>query len=235
MAGIQKDEFFIFYHQRLFNLKQIENLEPHMKTHQWASFNPELNILLSAELDALAKYWAMQANFKCRTSEERFGEFLARNAGPAWSKCSYLNLVRRAKNEAIQQEAELNQVLWERLPPLAKTPADFPWMYDLDLDSLLQDADIAASGIPAKWLYRSRYGEILYRHYRCGWIHALNPDPELHTDYHHIYDCEHPPQYLTRNGSRVFAIPTEFILSSFENVLNLFEAATPHDTQFEVR
>lgn len=122
---IPKHEFFEFFRQRLLNLKQIEPLAPSVKTHQWASFSPELNILLSAELDALAKYWAMQTSYVCQTSEQRLGEFLARNAGPAWSKCSYLNLIRRAKDEAdaarkgrkppkaglplaIKQEGELN-------------------------------------------------------------------------------------------------------------------------------
>ena len=49
-----KQEFFGFFRQRLANLKQIEALEPAVKMGTAASFNPELNILLSAELDALA-------------------------------------------------------------------------------------------------------------------------------------------------------------------------------------
>jgi hypothetical protein len=251
MIKIPKHEFFSFFRQRLLNLKQIEALAPSEKTHQWVSFNPELNILLSTELDALAKYWATQTGYKCQTSEQRLGEFLARNAGPAWSKCSYLNLIRRAKDEAetaraghkppraglplaIKQEVELNLILANKLPPLVKTPSVLPWSCDLGLDFLSQDVDIVAAGIPPAWLGRSRYGEILYRHYRCGWIHALNPDPELHTDYHHIFDPEHSPHYLLHNSSQVLAIPTEFILSSFEKALWGFEAATPPGAEFRV-
>jgi hypothetical protein len=174
-----------------------------VKVVSTASFNPELNVLLSAELDALAKYWTITQNFRYSNSTERFGKFLARHAGPAWGKCSHGNLLKRAAEEArtaksrhrpragglpdpIRQETELDRILHRLLGPLLWSPAVISWKDDPDLLILLQQEQTAAGGITADWLRRSRYGEILYRHYRSGWIHALDPHPELHTEYHHI-------------------------------------------------
>jgi hypothetical protein len=89
--------------------------------------------------------------------------------------------------------------------------------------------------VPAEWLRRSRYGEILHRHYRSGWIHAFDPDPELHVDDHLILDPEHSPHYLVRNGRRVLTIPSEFILVSFKRALKQFEAEIPDDAQILLR
>jgi hypothetical protein len=225
----------------LANLKQIEALEPAVKMRFAASFNPELNILLSAELDALAKYWGIGQKRSYPDSEQRLGEFLAHHAGPAWSKCSYLNLMQRASAEVkaaiqgchpkaaelpnpVRQESELKHILHQDLASIVWTSSVISWIHDPDLEFLLQNAKISAAGIPVKWLRRSRYGEILYRHCRNGWIHALDPDRELQTKYHLILDPEHSLHYVWHNSSRVLAIPTEFILASFELALRAFEA-----------
>ena len=101
MTKTTKQEFFGFFCQRLVNLKQIEALDPAVKMGSAASFNPELNILLSAELDALAKYWAInQNNIYAREPDKRLGEFLSHHSHPAWSYCSHLDLIRRASEES---------------------------------------------------------------------------------------------------------------------------------------
>jgi hypothetical protein len=241
MDQVPKSEFFDFFRQRLANLQQIENLSPATKMGQMGSFNPELNILLSAELDALAKYWAINKGLTYPNSPQRLGDFLASHAGPPWSKCSHLNLMKRASDESkaagrghhsrstelpdpARQEKELFQILQKILGPAVWTPQVISWMHDADLDLLLQHPDISVAGIPGDWLRRSRYGEMLYRHYRSGWLHALNPDPELETEFHFILGPDHEPHYFLRNTTRAFAIPTEFILASFEPALRAFEA-----------
>jgi len=247
-----KQEFFGFFCQRLSNLKHIENLEPAVKTGSAASFNPELNILLSAELDALGKYWAINQSLGFPNSEQRVGEFLARHAGPAWSQCSHLDLIRRASAEAkavrrghhpkrgelpdpLRQLVDLDRILHEDLGPLVWTHSDISWQEDPSLDFLSQSSKISAAGIPVEWLRRSRYGEILYRHYRSAWLHALDPDPELHTEYHRIWDPEHSPYYLWHNSGRAFAIPTEFILHGLETALKAFEVEIPAGAEIVLR
>jgi hypothetical protein len=104
--------------------------------------------------------------------------------------------------------------LREDLGPLVWTPSDISWEHDPALDFLSQNPKISAAGIPVEWLRRSRYGEILYRHYRSGWIHALDPDPELHTEDHRILDPMHSPHYMWHNSGRVFAIPSSSTASN---------------------
>jgi hypothetical protein len=253
MTRTTKQEFFGFFRQRLANLKQIEALEPAVKTGSAASFSPELNILLSAELDALAKYWAINQNsIYSQEPDKRLGEFLSRHSHPAWSYCSHLDLIRRASKESREarqghrptgkelpdpsrQLADLDRILHEDLGLLVWTHSDISWQHDPSFDFLSQSSKISAAGIPVEWLRRSRYGEILYRHYRSGWIHALDPDPELHTEFHHILDREHSPHSLWHNNARVFAIPTEFILRSLEAALKAFKAATPDGAEIVLR
>jgi hypothetical protein len=248
MTRTTKQEFFGFFRQRLTNLNQIKDLEPSVKIRVEAIFNPELNVLLSVALDALAKYWAIYHNHHHRNAETRLGEFLARHGGAAWSQCSHLNLMRRAKAEAtkvslgrrpksgeladpILQKTQISAILQKKLPPLVCTPAYITWDYDLSFESLSHDVEMLAAKVPAEWLRRSRYGEILYRHYRNGWIHAFNPDLELHVDDHMIVDPDHSPHYLWRNNRRVLTIPTEFILVSFDRALTQFEAEIPDNAQ----
>ncbi len=241
MRRTSKEEFFAFFRQRLANLKQIEDLAPAQKVRTAGSFNPEINVLLGVALDALAKYWAISRNLAFPTLAECFGQFLATHAGHAWGKCSHLDLLGRASKEAraasaghhpnaqelldpVRQKGELCDTLHQVLGPLVWTPSVISWTHDPDLKTLAKHARISAAGISRDWLRRSRYGEILYRHWRSGWIHALDPDPELLTEYHLILDPDHPPHYVLHNHARVLAIPTEFILASFERALRAFEA-----------
>lgn len=233
MKKLPKQEFFDFFRQRLANLQQIEALEPAVKMGSAASFNPELNILLSAELDALAKYWAInQKGVYAQEPDKRLGEFLSRHSHPAWGYCSHLDLIRRASKESREagqghrpttkelpdpsrQLAELDRILHEDLGRLVWTHSDISWRQDPSLDFLSQSSKISSAGIPVEWLHRSRYGEILYRHYRSGWLHALDPDPELHTEYHRIWDPEHSPHYLWHNtvASLLFPLNSFFTAS----------------------
>lgn len=252
MMRTTKQDFFDFFRQRLANLRQIEDLKPSVNIRTESTFNPELNVLLSVFLDALAKYWAIYRNDSYPHAETRLGEFLAHHGGAAWGQCSYVYVMRRAKAEAtaasrghrpkpeelpdpVRQEKQLNEILHKKLPTLVWTPADITWCHDLSFESLSKDAETLAANVPAEWLRRSRYGEIIYRHYRSGWIHALDPDPELHVDDHIIVDPDHSPHYLWRNHRRVLTIPTEFILVSFCGALTHFEAEIPGDAQILLR
>ena len=243
---IPKQNFFDFFRQRLTNLKQVGDLLPKVSLRLQASFEPEFNVLLAAELDALAKYWSINQHPPLtRDAAFRWGEFLARNANPAWSKCSYLNMMERARTEALaakqghkpkprelsnpkQQEAILDTVLGKVLPPDVRVPyAVIGWESDPTLSDLSAHREIIEAGISEEWLRRSRYGEILYRHHRCGWIHALDPGRELATDVVLKLGADYPPHYIDTNGTRKLAIPPEYILASLEQAITNFEKDIP--------
>ena len=234
MKQVSTREFFTFFGQRLANLRELDTRNPAVKIHPAASFNPELNILVSAQIDALAKYWALNSGRHFANSESRFGEFLAAHAGEPWAKCSHQNLLARAGAEAAghkprrdrpggpaRQLKELHSILHKLLAPVVWVPAGvLPWTQDPSLQVLLDDPDIRAAGIPGSWLQRSRYGEFLYRHYRSGWLHALDPDPELGNG----YACSSSPHYVEDiHGSRTLVIPTGFIVESFESAMESFK------------
>lgn len=229
-----KEEFFNFYEQRIANLEQIETLQPTVKAHGYASFNPELNILLAAELDSLSKYWAISVGKKYPSSGQQLGEFLEKSANaPIWMRCSHVNLLGRAsgeiapKNKLTQNQYKvLCHELDSLLAPIVKIPyAVFDWRQDPDLSILVSNAEIQGAGISSKWLRLSRYGEILYRHHRCGWLHALNPDPELLTE---IQDrTQKEPHYRTLNEKVGLIIPTEFILQTLKDAVSSFASSVP--------
>src|SRR6266851_9623820 len=213
MTDIPKANFFDFFRQRLANLKQLQASSPSVSIHPFSSFNPEINILLATELDALAKYWCLSQKLRFRYQQNKFGEFLASHGGPIWKKCSHMDLLNRVSKEkaavnkswAAVVERELKRILAPMVwaIPLAVVPGD----QDADLIVLSDNVNIKSAGIPAEWLQRSRYGEFLYRHYRSAWVHALNPDPELFVDYHMVLDSDHSPHYIELNGCRTLAIP----------------------------
>lgn len=197
MLKITKDQFFSFFQQRLANIKQLEQLPLAFCAREFASFNPELNILLSVELDALAKYWDLNTNKpRITNSGTRLGEFLARHGDSAiWTKCSHVDLLRRATREEsstmikkrrgkiyladrARQSGVLDSVLRKVLAPSVFVPTGvLRWYQDPSFDFLSAYPDIQAAGISPDWLRRSRYGEMIYCHHRSAWVHALEPRP----------------------------------------------------------
>jgi hypothetical protein len=230
MTQIPKADFFDFFRQRLANLKQLQVSSPSVSIRPFASFNPEINILLATELDALAKYWGLSQKLHFPL-EKKYGEFLAKHGGPIWNKCNHTDLLDRASKEktavnkgwAAVLERELKRILG---PVVWGIPgAVVPGHQDADFTVLSDNAEIKSAGIPAEWLQSSRYGEFLYRHYRSAWVHGLNPDPELFVDHHMVLDSDHSPHYIDSNGRRRLAIPTEFILVTLERALKSLESS----------
>ncbi|MCL5045022.1 MAG: hypothetical protein M1336_07025 [Deltaproteobacteria bacterium] len=170
MASVPKDQFFLYFRQRLENLKQLGGVQPAQRLNPAASFEPEQNILAGAEIDALAGYWAAHEKRCFKSSACRMAEFLATHARPEiWNRCSHTDLLERAASLAPEALQRLQAVLTQTSGPDKAMPERIlSWQDDPDFATLTRNAALQAAGVPEKFLANSRYGAILYRHYRCA-------------------------------------------------------------------
>jgi hypothetical protein len=232
MSNVPKAQFFGYFRRRLKNLKLIKDTfgEP---------VEPEGNILAGAELDALAKYWAKHSNRPEKPAGRRLAIFLATHANAAiWTKCSHTDLRERAKSELDPRQRAALQVCLSGIPSEYAThdARVLSWTIDPDFGTLQHDRLLIRTGVPLEFLEKCRYGEILYRLYRCAWIHDLTPDDRLDTDSslpltvlaESQGSCPPQPYYAARNHVRGLVIPQPFILSTLEKALNSFEQSVPN-------
>jgi hypothetical protein len=238
MTSVPKEHFSRYFRQRLENLKQLATLRPQQKASLAASFEPEQNILASAEIDALAKYWAI---YKGRRSNElgrdRMAEFLATHGDARiWSKCSHTNLLERAAPLASSQRSAVETVIRQLCPQSTTMVVQMlTWRDDPDFAMLKSDATLQKAGVPEKFLANCRYGAILCRSYRCAWVHELNSDSRFQTHeiipwdlLGHAQGQNSPePHYMAKNNVRRIVIPEPFIIETFEQVLDSFERSVP--------
>jgi hypothetical protein len=230
MSNVPKAQFFDYFRHRLKNLKLIKD-----------QFEPEGNILAGAVLDALAKYWAKHSNRPEEPAGRRLAEFLATHANAViWMKCSHTDLRERARSGLDPQQRAALQGCLNGIPSEDAThdARVLSWTIDPDFGTLQRDGLLNGAGVPVEFLEKSRYGEILYRLYRCAWIHDMTPDDRLNTDSSHLLSLlaesqgSGPPQpyYAARNHVRRLVIPQPFILSTLEKALNSFEQSVPNGT-----
>ncbi|MCL4527539.1 MAG: hypothetical protein M1492_14060 [Gammaproteobacteria bacterium] len=185
--------------------------------HPYASFNPEFNILLAASLDSLAKYWDLtKSPGSGLKGGQRLGEFLVTHADPnIWGRCSRLALLRSLPKGTTDIETIS--------PSIHHDPAEvFTWRDDPKYSDLVLNDDLSKA-VDGRRLRKSRYGEILYSHYRCGWLHALNPDSEILTE----GELRYEPHYCCHNGQCKFVIPTKFVMRTFEAAICSFQKKAP--------
>lgn len=236
MSNVPKAQFFGYFRRRLKNLKLI-------KDQFGEAVEPEGNILAGAELDALAKYWAKHSKRPEKPAGRRMAEFLAAHANTViWTKCSHTDLRERAKSKLDPRQRAALQRCLSGIPSEDAThdASVLSWTIDPDFGTLQHDGLLNSTGIPVEFLEKSRYGEILYRLYRCAWIHDLTPDDHLNTDSSHPLTLlaesqgSGPPQpyYAARNHVRGLVIPQPFILSTLEEAINRFEQSVPNGTSF---
>jgi len=232
MKYISKEDFFSFYCQRLANLKQIEGLHPEIMIHPYASFNPEFNILLAALLDSLAKYWDLTVlGGLDKQHGMRFGTFLVTHADPnIWGRCSRLALLRSSpKGLCDDKKTILRAEVEKTYPSKHPDPAEvFGWQDDPEYSELAANAELKKVDCD-RWLRKSRYGEILYSHYRCGWLHALNPDSAILTESAHGDE----PHYCSHNSQRAFVIPTKFVVRTLKEAICSFQEKAPDRIRLE--
>lgn len=226
VSSVPKAQFFGYFRRRIQNLKRIRDQFGH-------PFEPEENILAAAELDALAKYWAKHQNRPQSPAANRLTEFLAAHADAAiWTKCSHTDLRERAKVKLNPQQQAALQKCLSGIPSedATRDASVLSWTIDLDFVALRDDSLLNSVGVPSKFLQESRYGAILYRHYRNAWVHDLTPDEGLSTDGPIPATLLPEPHYAARNHVRGLVIPQPFILSTLEKAFDGFEQSVPIGT-----
>jgi len=174
------DRFFTYWRDRALFIEQLSLPERHH----------EANVLLLASLDSLAALW--QRAFKPterQSHARRFGQFLvecsleqAANLGRVsipyvrWraaeqvpdfpsSVLQLLQGLRAPANPAAPYSMEARQL---RLVANDPTPTE---LLDADLSSARGAMRGKSKQTIEDWILDSRFAEILYREYRCAWIH----------------------------------------------------------------
>ena len=238
MPSVPKKWFFVYFRQRLENVKWLSAVQPDHKGSPAASFEPEQNILAGAEIDALARYWSIYENRTFQRAADRMAEFLATHGNARiWNKCSHADLRGRAALLKTDTERQALETVLIRLLPQSAAPIErmLSWRDDPDFVTVKSDAKLQNGGIPNKFLADSRYGAILYRCYRCAWVHELNPDDAIQTEeiipwgqLARVQGEDSPePYYMARNHVRRLVIPAPFIIGTFEQVLDSFQRSVP--------
>lgn len=218
------ERFFTFFKRRVQHARSL--CTPGEK---YTPTEPDLHVLVSAGLDALSLYWAKTfrpALTKNRQEVYRMGEFLVRHGdGRIFCKCSAPNLLDRA----IKENAALVPLVRKYLDDDSESGLVRFWHEDPDFEQVVRDFR-GAKGAETAWLQRSRYGELLYREYRCMWVHQFQWSLKLADP----YDPDEPePRYQNKyvlDSKREAMCHVQLPMFSRAFILNTYEAVV---TSFE--
>lgn len=210
--------FFRYYLQRLANLQRLAEVRPATVADFPGSFDPDRLILAVAGLDSLAYHWDRVYGAGTRSHGERLGEFLVEHGdATVFAKCSMPELLTRAL--ADRRQTLVDALV--RVPNATNPPAtQRRWQEDPTLRDLLATSAIAGAVDP-DWVRRSRYGEILYKKFRCSWVHEFD-GPGTGPPLFDVSPDE--PRYDNRNGERELIFPLSFLLKTYETAIESFAA-----------
>lgn len=222
---LDNEPFFAYWRRRVDNARWL-----HDELRSGARMlEPEIHILATAGLDALANYWAAtfrpSLNGRGAPAGRRLHEFLCQHGdAQVFRKISAPDLVWRAHESASAVEPLARCHLGERIT----SGRVRYWEDDPDADVVLADDELvsAAPGRnveeQARWVEKSRYAEILYSDLRCAWLHESNPSPSTSRAYE---DEQGPPRYqnwLTGVPKRI-VFPVAYLIRIFDAAVHSFE------------
>jgi len=219
--------FFGYFGTRADNVEQLEGKGP---------FAPDQHVLIAAGLDALAGYWGRLYAPSIKSGAERMSQFLLTHSNRAIiGKCSGPDAMRRA----VAQQKPWASVLATAVGHRPFGGLVRSWRDDPDCDALCGARAVLAAGIDATWLRRSSYGEILYRKYRCAWVHELEGSSDLS---YFDDDLSAEPQYQNKVIARPchpahVPVPVDqrliltkrFLMSVYRQAIASFEKACRDD------
>jgi hypothetical protein len=211
--------FFTYFRSRT---STIERLASEPKTF------PDASILLAACLDALANYWAGAFGLSFGRDMRRFGEFLQEFGPTEFERVSGPHLSERARaiSPATQFSSAVASIVPEGPSSLVRTWQKDPTLADLAASTLMQVPPPKEGAV--EWLKDSRYGERVYKLYRCNWIHEAAESPETGRD---VFDrLRDEPGYqnlfdptCSNSQRRKLILPHAFLARTFAVTLNNFE------------
>lgn len=224
--GWRIDRFFRWFSGRLANAESLSGLHA-ADSASPQSYEPEQHVLIGAGLDALAKYWASAFSPGLTKASPRMQAFLVENANSTgiWGRVAAPMLRSNA--------AKRHQTDWvDAVSRAAGAGRSITRSYKDDpfRDDLLAHPDIANSGIPPEVVDRYLYGRLLYKEYRCAWVHDFEASDELSSP----GGGAAVPRYqaLTvfagelENGQHRLRLvfPLSFLLSTYREAIASFEA-----------
>lgn len=227
------DRFFGWYSQRVANLQSLSGIEPPEPHHHEPTYEPEQHVLIGAGLDSLAKHWAdaFPVSPKLRSAGDRMQAFLAEmaNSKGIWERVAAPMLRAEAVRRGHPAWAE---AIGNAAGSQETHGSVRGYESDLPLLSLVADPRIRAARVPVKLMARFQYGQVLYREYRCTWIHEFDTPEELAP---HGWD-DGPPRYQNLNilegdaGAGSFRLKhrlvfsLRFLLDAYAEAVDSFKA-----------
>ena len=222
------ESFFRFFRHRVQN---VRTLCPPADSQ--GPMEPDFHVLVSAGLDSLALYWAK--TFSPRLVNDklgalRMGESLLQHGNSSiFAKCSAPNLLDRVTSQGMTALFPFIGKYLHNEGPLGTVRT---WQHDPDLTQVAPDLlHVGVKGVNATWVQRSRYGELLFREYRCMWLHQFQPSERLASNY---APDESEPRYqnllvpddvgtdFERRQLPMF--PRAFMLTTYQTVVAQFES-----------
>lgn len=186
--------FFDGYRRRLLNVRALSTLPapPGVPTRA-QSFEVDQHILIGAGIDAMANDWARvfapEWNRPGRSSP-RMQEFLRENANSSriFDRIAGPLLVDAlvdaaidvrpedpvAADQTLRQAVAVRDVVNDRRSGNVRFAHDDPFY-----DEFLRDERILALRLDEITVRKARFGEVLYKAYRCPWLHEGRPSPLL--------------------------------------------------------
>jgi hypothetical protein len=145
-----------------------------------AEFRVERYIVLGAILESLSARRAQMLGRKRLPGAEKMAEFLCSYGPPdVFGRCSGPDLLRRARDEHPNVlDALKAKIKFHPLTGIVREWHDDPLLEELLADQTLKAAAAGISDLPT-WLRASCYGDMIYRNFRCAWVHSLGPNRDL--------------------------------------------------------
>lgn len=227
------DRFFAWYFQRLANLESLTSTTPPAPHHHLPTYEPDQHVLIGAGLDSLAKHWARAFPKPPRPSKHgpRMQAFLVENANSMgiWHRAAapMLRAAAMKRKQPTWAQAIANAAGCQETYGLVRGYEDDP-----PLDDLTTHPSIIEAKVPAGFIEEFLHGRVLYREYRCGWLHEFDRSEELAP---HGWDGGPPryqnillpsadvstPEQIRRKHRLVFSLP--FLLKVYREAITTFK------------
>jgi hypothetical protein len=236
--------FFSWFRQRRANAEALPNHPPPQIPNGRPSFVPDQHVLIGAGLDALATAWGETFAPDARRGGERWQRFLLETTGPSlFGRIAAPLLVDALVKDKLVDEAVVVRrvVRDERHSGTVRFPVESDPMFD----DFMAHREIVPLKLDRRWergsamyggVERFRFGEVLYKEYRCHWVHrmyassALGPsdmddrigwaDLRNRVRYHNISTIR--GDRLIPHRRPIFSIP--WLLATYDAALDAFEA-----------
>jgi hypothetical protein len=214
ISTYDSNQFFDFWRRRVDNARWLRE--------QARSLDPEIQLVVTAGLDALANHWAATfepgLNANSSPKGRRLHEFLTMHGdGPVFRKVSVPDLVRRGHEASspVEEHARRN------FGSLQRGRVRY-WDDDPDAAIVFADGPLMAAAPSLRWVEKSRYAEILYSALRCGWVHEFNPERTTSAAYEDERGRPRYQNYASGVPQRL-VFPVDYLIMVWDACISGFE------------